>query len=36
VRFQVIILPDAEQDLFEILAWLKERSPLGAAAWARR
>lgn len=36
MTFDVVHLPQAEADLDEILAWLHERSPTGAATWFRR
>lgn len=35
MSFHVILLPQAEQDVDAIVAWLHARSPQGAAAWHR-
>ncbi len=36
MNYTVLLLPQAERDVVEILAWLHERSPRGAAAWSGR
>ena len=36
MTFEVIILPQAEIDLEEILRWLRHRSPQGARLWLER
>ena len=36
MTYDVILLPQAERDVDEILAWLYERSSQGAATWYRR
>ena len=36
MKYSVVILPTAENDLDRILLWLNERSPLGALTWLKR
>ena len=36
MTFEVILLPQAELDLEEILSWLRQRSPQGARLWLER
>lgn len=35
MTFQVEIVPDAAQDVQDIVAWIRRRSPEGARAWGR-
>lgn len=35
MTFQVMIVPKAEQDVEEIVVWIRRRSPEGAQAWRR-
>ncbi len=36
MNYQVIVLPQAQQDFDTILAWLFTHSPQGAHAWSSR
>ena len=36
MKYSVVVLPTAEDDLNGILLWLNERSPSGALTWLKR
>ena len=36
MMFSVILLPQAERDLDQIIGWIKNRSPQGASTWFQR